>query len=365
MSATRVADIRLNGEDPAGARIAEVYARNPPHYAVYRTSERVLAWFADDPAEAGAQRARLARLNPARGAINGLVDGWRTGPAHEQARARRYERGVADALVMALEGPGDAEAADAAALLDQIKADVLAERTSRACLQYVLAALAATLWAILLLILLGPVMRWLAPLAGGACAGGETAGAVRLGAGAGAAGALFSIGLFVQNRTVLPDLAWRDNSLDAALRVLIGTIAGGVLICLLGTGLVSLTLAGRTLDFTGLEAAKLIGGWMTVAVAGFAAGFSEQLVPDLLAKAQMAAETPTKPAAAPPAAAAPAAKSPPPPPGGGSGGPPAPAAALADGQGEDCLCGHPVSEAEATADADLPAARGGVAEPGA
>src|SRR4249920_3911932 len=102
MSDVLVAEVKDQGLDAAGVRITSVYVRQAPHYAIYRTDERVMVHFADAEAEAKRQSATLAPLNPLRGDINGLIDGWRSSKkARLQARAKRYDRRVADALGMA------------------------------------------------------------------------------------------------------------------------------------------------------------------------------------------------------------------------------------------------------------------------
>jgi len=73
-----VADISKGENDSAGAQILDVYAKNPPLYAVYRTAKRVLIQFADDRKDQDPQRENIAKLNPLPGEINGLIDGWRT-----------------------------------------------------------------------------------------------------------------------------------------------------------------------------------------------------------------------------------------------------------------------------------------------
>src|SRR5690242_12465717 len=140
-----VADVKINSNDSADARIIDVYKRNPPYYAIYRTEQRVVVCYADDPAVARTQTALVAPLNPVRGEINGLIDGWRSGDEKDQAKARRYDRRVADALGVALEndGPG------ALNVLNTIKADIVEERTSWSRFIYLLAAFGSSVVAIL------------------------------------------------------------------------------------------------------------------------------------------------------------------------------------------------------------------------
>ena len=123
----KVDEIVVDAKDSAGVRILTVYARDSGHYAVYRTAERVAIEFADRKEDAREQRARLATLNPARGEINALVDGWRrSGNEALRLKGDNYDRRVADALTVGLEG--DIESARAA--LAAVKQDLVEDRTS-------------------------------------------------------------------------------------------------------------------------------------------------------------------------------------------------------------------------------------------
>lgn len=174
-------------------------------------------------------------------------------------------------------------------------------------------------------------------------------------AAAGSIGAFFSIAIGIRKRTVLPDLLRTSNLMDAALRISIGFIGGGVLMALLIVKVVSLKFGDFTLGDTSL---------MGVLVAGFIAGFSERLVPDLLDQASVKVGTPTP---------APRAIPPIPPKKDGDGGgdgdagkpkpddpdgsDPLPEEAHADG----CASDHEVEDDQVMDDAQLPAASGGVA----
>jgi hypothetical protein len=346
-----VADLTLAGTDATGAEVTTIYAKNPPLYAVYRTKERVLVQFADDPAKAGVQRTALASLNPLRGEINGLVDGWRASKQEAlRFKAVSYDRRSADALVMALEG----DVHDAGLLLGEIKQDLLDERTARARVDYLLAACAVLLAALL--------VAW---AAGRAALSNIHPGdstlypAIWIGAGAGAIGAFFSIAVGLRARTVLTDLHKTENSCDAGLRMTIGYIAAAILISLLGSGLVHLSLGTAPIDLTAPPpASDTSGWWMKVLVVGFVAGFSERMVPDILAKATGLAGPPAPSTSERLAGApvSPGAKA-------MANTPPLPVQPPSDDEADSCLCDAPVSDHESTHDADLPAASGGVAAP--
>jgi hypothetical protein len=143
-----VPDLKAGEDDDLGARIEGFYARNPPYYAVYRTRERVAVQYADDPDTRAAQRKAFTQVNPLRGEINGLVDGWRIArglfKAQLRQKAQRYDRRVGDALAVAFED----DVAGSVVLLTLIKQEAVNERTAWARLEYVAVSLGIGLLAI-------------------------------------------------------------------------------------------------------------------------------------------------------------------------------------------------------------------------
>ncbi len=327
-------DVNLHVKDAAAVRVVEIYAKNPPYYAVYRTPTRVVVHYADDPVLARAQRSALAPLNPLRGVINSLLDGWKP------ARAQRFSRGVADALVVALEG----DMAGAAVILQNVKQEIIDERTSWARFQYLIIAL---LTAVVLITACSYAYGdWFSHKIG---LPPEGRGIWQAGGG-GAVGAFFSIATAMRKRTVLTDLQWLDNAADAILRITIGLIAAMLLFCMLQAHLVNISLASTGPGKTAAEQ------WMWIIVVGFTAGFLERLVPDLLEKSTLVTASSVHPAH-------------PTEPFKTSGGAPSPAilaarpapAVVTDIEGDEHLCAEGVSAAEATPDHQLPPAIGGVA----
>lgn len=265
-----VEEIRLNGEDATSAQILAVYAKLPPEYAVYRTKERVLIHYADEPQLEVEQRSRMAQLNIIRGEINGLIDGWRhDGRSRYKARADRYDRRVADALVVALEGDQES----ARSILQDIKQEVVDERSSWARFLYLMSAFGTVAGMIALIAFF--TSPWFSRALFDMPA--ATMDLWR-GAAAGALGAFFSVAISIRRRTVLTDLQARSNALDAGLRVIMGVLAATILIAFLRSGAVPLKVGDAAIPATAGDA------WMLVLIAGFLAGFSERLVPDLLAK---------------------------------------------------------------------------------
>ncbi len=264
-----IADLNKAGVDAMGDEVLAIYGRNPPYYAVYRTAQRVLVQFADDLDEASKQRKSIAPLNPLRGQINGLIDGWRLHKAGSilRRKAERYDRRVGDALIVALEGdiPG------ACGTLQDIKQDILSERISWGRFEYLISSFLISL--LVMAVIAGIVRNFV-----------SSADVLDLwrSAAAGALGAFFSIALAIHGRTVLPDLQRTANIMDAVLRIIIGLIGASVLMAFVSSKTVTLSLGDTTIDSG--------NRWLFCLIVGFIAGFSERFVPDLLAKVDTAAD---------------------------------------------------------------------------
>ena len=364
MDISKVEDIRAGSLDATGAKILTVYSKITGVYAVYGTAERVMVQYADDPALGAEQRTALTPLNPLKGEINGLVDGWRNSAgAKDKCRARMFDRRTADALTTALQG----DQAHAEELLLAVKADILEERTSIGRTAYL--AIATGFTALICLAFL-PIPRDQAA----GIAGFIHENDLWLAAAMGCLGALFSIGLSIRAREIRTDLQSRDNVTDALLRIAIGAVSAVVLFSFLRSGFITLGL-GKT-PIVGADGSILPDVAIIVA---FLAGFSERLVAGYLTRAAETATgemvtdkaTPAQDAAAKTEVeanelnprgrqevAAPGARS-----------VPTPAAAdeevLAQAHDEHdvdgCACDIEIGEQEQTADEELPAASGGIA----
>ena len=283
--ACKVDDIERGKDDLAERVICEIYYKARPNYAIYRSSERVMVQYADDGVKdpsnpnaslADTQRAKMACLNPLRSQITGLIDGWEKSRNPRLAeRARRYNARVAAALNQCLEGDSNSPMQ----ALTEVRDEIAAERASWGRFLYLSSALAvaaafcAAFW-IIKAHVFGPT---------------HPTAALWLAARAGTIGAFFSIAMNIQQRKVLTDLLTRDNIADAALRITVGAIGAGALLCLLQSGITPLANFGNaTLAGTAM-------GWQVILVIGFAAGFSERLVPTIVEK--IAAQNATTPAA--------------------------------------------------------------------
>jgi len=375
----KVEDIKICACDRTQREILEIYAFKQPRYAVYRTATRVMVQFSDDETEEAGQRTAFAKLNPLRSDIGGLIDGWRqvetcqpcaeSGEKRPQkeyvqppcllklpsglenclwkrrrdrlgAKARRYDRNVADALVSALENDFDG----AAAQLQATKDDIIAERTSRARFEYLLTAFNTCLALALVCWVGWTVLLWVGPE--------DTYDFVAfllLAAAVGAAGAFFSVAIAIRARTVLTDLRQRDNRADAMLRIAIGAIGAAFLIAALREKVAVLTFGTLSTTMISDTASP---DWLAVVVAAFVAGFSERLVPDLLEKAATKTDdTATAPKKPPGPGPAPT-----------PGPPPAAKPPDHDDDKDCCSVQNFVPPGQETPDSELPPARGGVAK---
>jgi len=266
-----VSDLMIGKHDGAGSVVTAVYAKNPPHYAVYRTDERVRINFADTDAQAKAQRDALAPLNPICGEINGLIDGWRFSQrASPKGAAKRYDRRVADALTNALQGDVDG----ALKLLTAVKTDITDERIAWARFQYLIVA-SSTMLLIALAV-------W--QLIGFSTTPGQWPIAFALAGGV--AGAFFSTAIALRGRTILTDLHWQTNAADAVLRIIVGAMAAVMLISLAQLNAINLSMGDVKLSGVNANA------WLNALVLAFVAGFSERLIPDLLQKSALGGAAP-------------------------------------------------------------------------
>jgi hypothetical protein len=277
MADPTIAETRKGTKDVSDEEIQCIYAKKPPEYLVYRNTMRVMVQFADDPAKATEQRLAFAALNALRGQVTGLIDGWHnSNDAAKQARAKRYDRRVADAMVTALEGG----IPDALALLAEVRDDIIAERKSIAQTDYLLVA---ALFGITLLIVIGvlgsprftplPIVPPHTDL-------------IWAGAAGGVLGAFFSIATGMRTRSILIDLQQRDNRRDALLRMTVGTLAGGILLSLFLTNMASIGQISRDSLING----RIIEPLLLATVLGFIGGFSERAVPGLLSRASLSIE---------------------------------------------------------------------------
>jgi hypothetical protein len=265
MATIQVEDIIAGKADSTGAQITSVYSKVSGRYAVYRTSDQVMIQYSDDDLEGVNQRAALAPLAGLRGQVNGLLDALRARPAAQhQTKLNEYERRLAYALAIALQGSPAAALAE----ITLIKDDLAEDRASEARARHLLYAAIATAAFILISRLLSS--SWFASAFGAFEKG--VSPQYWNGAAVGALGAFFSIAIQIRSRQVSIDLQSWDNIGDATLRIFVGATSAVILVALLNTKAVDLMVAGR----------PLISTTHGLIIAAFAAGFTERLVADFL-----------------------------------------------------------------------------------
>jgi hypothetical protein len=270
-TAHTVADVVADAWDSGGERIDFVYFKRHD-YAIYRrgTPPQVVVAHADDITVEDQQIAAISGLLQLRDHLGHLIDDLLPG-SRENYRAQ-----MADALRLGLEK----QVAAAQALLAHAVEDALAAQARHGRLVYLQWTAIAIVPALILILFGGyyyvPVGVGGVPL-------------LMMSAGAGAIGAFLSIAIGIRARTVAIEGDWKSNAVDAAVRVAIGMISAAVLFLLLDSGIVANISAGEV---------ALTGGrlnWQVALIIGFAGGFLERLVPDLLEKSA----PPAKPTATP------------------------------------------------------------------
>jgi hypothetical protein len=95
--------------------------------------------------------------------------------------------------------------------------------------------------------------------------------------GSGAMGAMLSTAIALRARTVATDVDLKSNAVDSAVRIMIGVISAAALYLILDSNLLDDVKVGATTLKPELD-------WKLALLVGFAAGFLERLLPDLLEK---------------------------------------------------------------------------------
>lgn len=239
-----------NREDGRGEMIDHVFYKRAT-YAVYLGHTKVLVQYADDEALATDQIKATSELILMRERLHLLSNRYQ-GPC--------YLSQVAEALRLGLEG----QAACARATLQYALDDVQDSIARQGRLTYLN-------WAVPLGIAAAVVA-----IAAGVFIPVDAIAHIPLAAGGGALGALLSIIIAIRTRTIALDADRGANILDATARLLVGIISAGFLFLILSAGMLPEVKVG---------AATLVGDgttWQSALIVGFAAGFLERLLPDLL-----------------------------------------------------------------------------------
>ena len=267
--ATVAADF-INGAniwDTSGNSVDRVYFKRDS-YAIYRSGEDVLIVHSDNEDIATKQIAAISGLLPVRDQLTNVIRDLR-----EANLKKHYLAQIADALRLGLEGQVDTGKAVFNGAINDAKENLM--RAGRLVYLKWAAGIAVTAAATAAMTI--AAILWFgasARLPDGACVR-----LVLLATGAGAIGVLLSVAIAIRGRTVVIDGNRQTNIIDAAVRVLIGAISAAVLFLMLNSGGLVEIHFGE---------AKIVGPdatWQGTLLVGFAAGFVERLVPNLLEKA--------------------------------------------------------------------------------
>ena len=262
----RVADIKKGELDHCGEMIEHVF-HHRRDFAIYRSGDKVAVYYSDDENTEKRQTAAVAELVFLRGRLQFLMSGMK-GP-------NPYHGQIAEALRLCL----DSRETEAKAMMQMLIDTIVEHRMQKGRDFYLMST--GTMVGIVIALLCGAAagMWYLWGLTPDAVASGLRC--LMLATGSGALGASMSTALALQARNGAAaakthvDPRW--NSVDGVARILIGVTSAAALCLFLN------------LDFLGAIKIgdlplKAVIDWQSALLVGFAAGFLERLVPDLLEK---------------------------------------------------------------------------------
>lgn len=258
----RVIDIRKNQPDSRGEKIDFVFFQRR-NFAIYRSGGKIMVQYADDEVMAARQIANIADLLPLRDRLQSLASGLMSPQAcHWQ---------IAEALRLGLDGQKDAARLTMQSAIDEI--NVMRVRKGRIVYLVYAGALVFTVVALLCAGAAGVVWYATYDLQR------DGFGLLLTATGSGSIGALLSTAIALRARSVAIDGDVISNAVDSTVRIMIGVISAAVFFLILSSDVLSKVSLGETPLFE----AKAIT-WKLALLIGFAAGFLERLVPDLLEK---------------------------------------------------------------------------------
>jgi hypothetical protein len=260
----RVADISKNRLDSRGENIDFVFFMRRNCFAIYLSNGRILVQYADDDAESQKQVANIAELLPLRDRLQYVLSDM-TSP-HDA-----YHWQIAESLRLGLVGQKDvAKRTMQAAIENTIAVCVSDGRTAylRWAGLVVIGAIALLAGTAAAIYFLGSTPEKLQP----------GLGYLMLATGGGSMGAMLSTAIALRARTVGTDGSRKSNVVDSATRIMIGVISAAVLYLLLDSN----ALANFSVSIQALARDTTAQIWKLALLTGFAAGFLERLVPNLL-----------------------------------------------------------------------------------
>jgi hypothetical protein len=289
-----VEKISPEAKDARGHTVVEVFFKRS-HYAIYRAkfgdNESIAVQFSKDEELAVKQQQDISGLLPLRNKLHFLAAHIRAKEGRKSANGKSAQVGdhcyfvqVADAFRLALENNATLAKEIVQGAIENVTS--LLDRHARLC--YLRAAATAVLYVSLV---------WI-PLVAISYGAGE-AGWRTLNPGvlqvvtaifSGAVGALLSVAIGIRGRTIALDGDPDANQMEAITRITIGVISAAVLYLLFSEKIFTLANLNPADNLYDLRAALLIG---------FAGGFLERLVPDLIEKTMNKANGKLDPPAGP------------------------------------------------------------------
>lgn len=259
-----VAEICKGRLDGRGEPIDFVYWRRP-NYAIYRSGERIMAHYADDEKLANSQIAAVAELVSLRGRVQYLLKGVE----NKDRDAHHWQ--IAESLRLCLDGKKDA----AKNIMESVIEELTAKCVSEACDAYLryTGLIVMTIVALICAAIAALTFDWLVP----PDKIPQGVSYLMMATGSGAMGAMLSIATAFRARTMFVTTTHhlRSNALDGAARILIGVVSGAMLCLVLDSHIVQEVNVGGLPFKPSLD-------WKLALLAGFAAGFLERLVPNML-----------------------------------------------------------------------------------
>ncbi len=251
-----VANIHVGKPDGRNEVVDYVYFKRKD-YAIYRCQDKIIVCYSDDTKAATDQISKIAELISLRDQLQYLT-------MNLGNLANCYRESIAEALRLGMEGKIDVAKQALTAAIDDVK-ETMARKSRVIYLLYAapVAAVTAAVFFGIGLSCKEPLFRHMF-----------------IATGAGAVGGLLSIAIAIRQRTVVSDGYMSSNFVDATVRLMMAVISATALFLILYSGVLhEVTVGGAKLS------GKSIDGAVAFLV-GFAAGFLERLVPDLLQKTE-------------------------------------------------------------------------------
>lgn len=258
-------ELREGQTDKLGHRVEEIFWIGQK-YAVYRSEKGVYVQFSDCPREEAAQRSKFTKISPELCELRYLTYEMRTRAfslwRHALPPSSLYEHNMAQAVMLVMEEKVD----QGMELAKQSLKMAVTRVTNDNTVKYFVSALLFCA----LSIAVGSVILWWKP------------SDFVVAAMCGAAGAVFSVAIHLNDFQLHPCQQSEMNHWMACSRIGIGLVSGALLL------LLGLTILKQPIDALFSGAAS----WQQAVILGVLGGFAERLVPNLLKQASGKIEPP-------------------------------------------------------------------------